>query len=497
VDASSAQEDTTNSLRFGYVSALLVLPLIGTSLFPALLGKVTDFSIEAFERQKYILALLLSKRVYLYGLGAVCLNLISSRCIESNDTLGKRIESINKEVLAVAPTMGNSSLDMSAEMYGSLDAVDETTQASSLPFLIAGSLVASFLGVQLSSNLQSSLQSSDLDSKLFVDITTAFGVMSNVAVSFLFTTSEFRSAFGTIFGNVDGQKDDAEGAESSGLLLKASAVIAAIIVGLSFTSPPGGVFWPLQNIVNICITVTVARLFQLNSFPAIALALLGLTAYDALFVYGTQQFTDSGASIMEAVARAKLGLGDAANPVDAAASAAASSTADASSQIAAGIASARLSGSAESSSVSLPALSLSSWRPGLFAVSIDGAGRVSDALGLADVVFPAILTGWAKRWDKQQNTVDLETEEDPEAEKAGKSLYSASLVGFGVGCVLCEVLQTGAGQPALLYLVPSMLTSVLFTALLNGQISDIWTTTTSGQAIGTSSTSNADTSQKR
>eukprot|EP00596_Hydrurales_sp_CCMP1899_P001733 CAMPEP_0119054392 /NCGR_PEP_ID=MMETSP1177-20130426/75032_1 /TAXON_ID=2985 /ORGANISM="Ochromonas sp, Strain CCMP1899" /LENGTH=97 /DNA_ID=CAMNT_0007034605 /DNA_START=1250 /DNA_END=1540 /DNA_ORIENTATION=- len=33
-----------------------------------------------------------------------------------------------------------------------------------------------------------------------------------------------------------------------------------------------------------------------------------------------------------------------------------------------------------------------SWRPGLFQVVV--GGKVSDVLGLADVVFPAMLAGW-------------------------------------------------------------------------------------------------------
>jgi uncharacterized protein (UPF0333 family) len=38
------------------------------------------------------------------------------------------------------------------------------------------------------------------------------------------------------------------------------------------------------------------------------LALVGLVFYDVIAVVGTQQFTDGGASIMEAVARAKAGM---------------------------------------------------------------------------------------------------------------------------------------------------------------------------------------------
>lgn len=51
-----------------------------------------------------------------------------------------------------------------------------------------------------------------------------------------------------------------------------------------------------------------ARAAQLPRLPYIVLALVGLVFYDVIAVVGTQQFTDGGASIMEAVARAKAGM---------------------------------------------------------------------------------------------------------------------------------------------------------------------------------------------
>jgi hypothetical protein len=51
-----------------------------------------------------------------------------------------------------------------------------------------------------------------------------------------------------------------------------------------------------------------ARAAQLPRLPYIILALAGLVVYDVVSVVGTQQFTDGGASIMEAVARAKAGM---------------------------------------------------------------------------------------------------------------------------------------------------------------------------------------------
>jgi len=124
--------------------------------------------------------------------------------------------------------------------------------------------------------------------------------------------------------------------------------------------------------------------------------------------------TDGGASVMEIVAREKVGLD----------AAAASST----------------PGLVTASLQTLPP----SWRPGLFEAVV--GGRVSDVLGLADVVFPSMLSGWAARFDRLSNT----------------SLLSYTLFGYGTGEIVLELLQTGRGQPALLYLVPWMFASFLF-----------------------------------
>ena len=46
--------------------------------------------------------------------------------------------------------------------------------------------------------------------------------------------------------------------------------------------------------------------------------------------------------------------------------------------------------------------------------------------------------------------------------------------GYCIGCFLCEVTNSGGGQPALLVLVPAMLATVLTTATVRGELLDIW-----------------------
>jgi hypothetical protein len=40
------------------------------------------------------------------------------------------------------------------------------------------------------------------------------------------------------------------------------------------------------------------------------------------------------------------------------------------------------------------------------------------------------------------------------------SMYPATTSGFILGCILCELFQTGSGQPALVYIVPAMFVTV-------------------------------------
>ena len=86
-------------------------------------------------------------------------------------------------------------------------------------------------------------------------------------------------------------------------------------------------------------------------------------------------------------------------------------------------------------------------------------GRVSDLFGLGDIVFPSMLAGWAVRRDKQR-TGSING-------RSGRSYHQAALVSYAAGCFLCEIFQTGAGQPALVFIVPSMLVGVVGIALVS------------------------------
>ena len=258
---------------------------------------------------------------------------------------------------------------------------------------------------------------------------------------------------------------------TASLLANMSAMILTLT---AFSFAPGTGLWPIQNIVNFCIAVTMARALQLPQLSAILLALGGLTAYDFLAVIGSQQFTDGGASIMESVARAKIGIEESVAP-----SLNTAIGTDLSHPLSAMISSSSIGALFGDLAERMKAIfSPSSWRPGLFEVAV--GGRVSDVLGIADVLFPSLLATWALRFDQRSETVpnsssfisDQEGKEETQPE--GTPAFSAVCTGFLIGCVLCEVFQTGQGQPALIYIVPAIVSMLGITALQRNLLSDMW-----------------------
>lgn len=80
---------------------VVVLPSLGLWLFPYLLANIVDFSLDTISRQYYIIALLLSKRVYLYAVAFVTLILSARRAsIDAVGNLGQRLEKINSEIFS-------------------------------------------------------------------------------------------------------------------------------------------------------------------------------------------------------------------------------------------------------------------------------------------------------------------------------------------------------------------------------------------------------------
>ena len=185
----------------------------------------------------------------------------------------------------------------------------------------------------------------------------------------------------------------------------AATALAAALVALAYLVP-AAYAWPVQNVLCMCLAIATARALQFSNFAALCAAAAALVAYDVASVAATLPVasapTAAAASPMGAVAVSRLSEG---------------------------------------------------FQPSLLQVRL--GGRVSDVLGLGDAVFPALIAGFAKRYD-------LVKEES--------RLFPAALTGFGVGCVLCELSPgiDGRGLPALLYILPVMLLAVLATATVDG-----------------------------
>lgn len=129
------------------------------------------------------------------------------------------------------------------------------------------------------------------------------------------------------------------------------------------------------------------------------------------------------------------------------------------------------------------------WQPGLLQMQV--GGRVSDLFGLGDIVFPSMLVGWSLREDRIMNEEEtraiaagaegsrksrfklslMEEDSSEFLNKAAKDRgnspqnFNTSIVCYILGCFLCEIFQTGAGQPALVYITPVMLLGLAWSTL--------------------------------
>ena len=409
-----------------YAIDFTLLPITFAGIIPLLLNDITDFNKSPSERQISILALLLTKRVAIYSFAYSAIKLCAKRSMSLSENLGERVLSINNEIFQAFGANYTTLLEeQTAPTITQLNDIDGNTQALSLPIIVAGTLISSAIPIVIGSYLKQQivLDNNNLQesAELIKSIISFLPVLSGIAgaiVCGLFARVELLAI--PIFKDLD-EKDR-----------ESLASILAILLILSCELFPPSISWIFQNLANTAVAVSVARLIALPRLTYVAVALIGLACYDLIAV-NTQILTDGGSSIMEAVAVAKSGI-------------ATTGTAASSTTTAAAVA------STTSNIISLPS---KLWLPGLFQINV--GGKPSDLLGVGDVVFPSMLASWAKRYDL---SFDSGNEDNDES----SGLFGASLIGFVLGCLLCEVLQTGQGQPALIYLVPSM----FFTVTLQG-----------------------------
>jgi minor histocompatibility antigen H13 len=89
-------------------------------------------------------------------------------------------------------------------------------------------------------------------------------------------------------------------------------------------------------------------------------------------------------------------------------------------------------------------------------------------IGLGDIIMPGILVAMTIRYDMYRM--------HKKEKKGNYTYFICSIIGYVIGIIItiCAMAIMEKEQPALLYLVPSTIISVLATAVVTGEISQIW-----------------------
>ena len=171
---------------------------------------------------------------------------------------------------------------MDDSIYDSLNKISGGTQAVLLPVLLSISLAISYFFINFKSFQTTT--ASTIDLSLISQSLPFISFLSNFSVAFLFSKVEIQWLL-TLF-------------KQNNPVVK-SIFVSLFITSIAFLFPTGNEFiWPLQNLINVFITITIARALQLEQLPLIILSLLGLVTYDVAAVIGTKAFTDGGQSVM-------------------------------------------------------------------------------------------------------------------------------------------------------------------------------------------------------
>ncbi|PHT98165.1 Signal peptide peptidase-like 3 [Capsicum chinense] len=172
--------------------------------------------------------------------------------------------------------------------------------------------------------------------------------------------------------------------------------------------------WIGQDILGICLMITVLQLAQLPNIKVATVLLCCAFLYDIFWVFLSPAiFHDS---VMIAVARGDKAGGE-----------------------------------------SIPML--------LRVPRISDPYGGYDMIGFGDILFPGLLVCFAFRFDKARRKTVL------------NGYYIWMMVGYGIGLLFTYLglyLMNGHGQPALLYLVPCTLGVYVVLGLLRGELKDLW-----------------------
>jgi signal peptide peptidase-like protein 2B len=183
--------------------------------------------------------------------------------------------------------------------------------------------------------------------------------------------------------------------------------------------------WILQDILGIVLIMTV---FKTVKFPSIKISTALLTLffiYDVFFVFITPYFTSNGESIMVNVATGGSGGDENSGPVE-----------------------------------TIPLTFVVPRLMNPFSI----CGEAFSILGYGDIVLPGLLVSFCLRFDNEHK------------ESKRKIYFISSSIGYAVGLIITFIALAilRKGQPALLYLVPCTLGTVLILSKIRGDFKTIW-----------------------
>jgi hypothetical protein len=416
-------------------------------VIPAVALPMLAENFRATQDPTALLFVLIAKRTFIYILAILATSYAGWRASTSTALpAGQSLDALNRELLR-----GETAVSMKEEkdkkerrddeIFATLDERDDVgkNMAVALPFFLSTALAISYVlvtGDQTTVGVNNNIDTFDAK-----EIFNTFSLFSNFAICLLFAAAEYRSSSHPI---VEDNRDTIGRAFKLPNLIAFGTVMAAFLLPLSFA-------WPFQNSINIAIAVTVTRALapfingEGKSIQNIALALVGLSVYDTFSVFGTNLI-----SVQSAVAA--VDTLDMASVIDTVSFSTVGGIIDDSTS---------LITAADSSVMETVARSKlqGPWRPGLLEMVL--VGKVSDALGLGDIVFPACLVSWGFAFDI--------------------SYAFAAIAGYVLGSFFTEVASTlgpeelvSQGLPALLFITPAMLSCVTLLGQQRGDLGLIW-----------------------
>lgn len=469
------------------------------------------------ESMQSLLILLLSKRIALYFLATMATLYAGWRASLTIGMIGRgsgggvvggpgmALDSLNREVLKGERSVvldgimvgdstdsdvddDDATVDLSKDsgkeeddddnLFATL--VDDSPQSAKvggaialiLPLLLGGSLALSYTLISFFKDVgiaSSSIPTSIISDEYMNAIQGLLPYLTSIpsmALCVLFVATEFRLVSTSSTSTNTTSLLRAE--NIAALLYVVGAYIAKVYPTITIGGEWNLDLGPLQNGVNIAFAATVVRAlspFLISytsttadtssstssssspkvpsiSLQTMALALLGVTMFDGISVFGTvanaatiDTTTAAPTSVMESVATYKVG--------------------------------AQL------------------WNPGLLSVVVghNQNAKITEALGLGDVVFPACLVAWGFFADATVGKPldDAAKEVEEEMPKRRQISYAtATTAGYVIGSAATEIVGTfsllgsGRGLPALIFLIPSMLIAVTAAAASRGELNEVW-----------------------